>query len=101
MPKNKKGANGNNQHTERVGTKFPPKTQSELADETGMTVRQLHKYKSLADLIPELQDAVQSGQITATTAMGFVKKLSPEEQKKPHRPNSRQKKRLKNTLKTK
>lgn len=74
--------NGNNQHTERVETKFPPKTQSELADETGMTVQQLRKYKSLTDLIPELQDAVQSGQITATTAMGFVKKLSPEEQKK-------------------
>ena len=74
--------NGNNQHTERVETKFPPKTQSELADETGMTVQQLRKYKSLTELIPELQDAVQSGQITATTAMGFVKKLSPEEQKK-------------------
>lgn len=63
-------------------TKFPRKTQSDIAEEVDMTVQQLRKYKSLTDLIPELQDAVQSGQITATTAMGFVKKLSEEEQKK-------------------
>lgn len=58
------------------------KTQSDLAKELEMSKRQMANYKSLADLIPELQDAVQSGQITATTAMGFVKKLSPEEQKR-------------------
>ena len=57
------------------------KTQKELASDIGVSDQQLRNYKSLADLIPELQDAVQSGQITATTAMGFVKKLSPEEQK--------------------
>lgn len=62
-------------------TKFPRKTQSDIAEEVDMTVQQLRKYKSLTDLIPELQDAVQSGQITPTTAMGFVKKLTPEEQK--------------------
>lgn len=65
------------------GTKFrDQKTQEDLAEELDMSTKQLRKYKSLTDLIPELQDAVQSGQITATTAMGFVKKLSPEEQKK-------------------
>lgn len=58
------------------------KSQDDLADELEMSKRQMARYKSLTDLIPELQDAVQSGQITATTAMGFVKKLSPEEQKK-------------------
>lgn len=58
------------------------KTQNDLAEELEMSKSQMNRYKRLADLIPELQDAVQSGQITATTAMGFVKKLSPEEQKK-------------------
>lgn len=58
------------------------KTQNDLAEELEMSKRQMSRYKSLTDLIPELQDAVESGQITATTAMGFVKKLSPEEQKK-------------------
>ena len=47
-----------------------------------MSKRQMANYKSLTTLIPELQDAVQTGQITATTAMGLVKKLSPEEQSK-------------------
>lgn len=69
-------------NTNSEETKFPRKTQSDIAEEVDMTVQQLRKYKSLTDLIPELQDAVQSGQITVTTAMGFVKKLSPEEQKK-------------------
>lgn len=62
-------------------TKLPLKSQSDIAEELNMSKVQLRKYKSLTDLIPELQDAVQSGQITATTAMGFVKKISPEEQK--------------------
>lgn len=74
--------NGNNQHTERVGHNVQgSKTQDDLAKELEMSKKQMSRFKSLTDLIPELQDAVQSGQITATTAMGFVKKLSPEEQK--------------------
>ena len=58
------------------------KSQDDLASELEMSKKQMSRFKSLTDLIPELQDAVQSGQITATTAMGFVKKLSEEEQKK-------------------
>lgn len=56
------------------------KSQDDLAEELRMSKSQMTRYKRLTDLIPELQDAVMSGQITATTAMGFVKKLSPEEQ---------------------
>lgn len=74
--------NGNNQHTERVGHNVQGKTQDDLASELEMSKKQMSRFKSLTDLIPELQSAVESGQITATTAMGFVKKLSPEEQKK-------------------
>jgi len=79
------GGNGSNQHEKKVlgGNNFrEAKTQDDIADEFNMSTKQLRNYKSLTDLIPELQDAVQSGQITATTAMGFVKKLSSEEQKK-------------------
>ena len=57
------------------------KTQNDLADEIGISIDQYKRYKSLASLVPELQDAVQTGQITATTAYGLVKKLSPDEQK--------------------
>lgn len=56
------------------------KSQDDLAKELDMSKKQMSRYKSLTDLIPELQDAVMSGKITATTAMGFVKKLTPEEQ---------------------
>jgi len=75
---------GNNQHSGASELSSEPdrKKQSELAEELKMSEKQLRKYKSLTDLIPELQDAVQSGKVTATTAMGFVKKLSEEEQKK-------------------
>ena len=73
---------GNNQHTKRSGQNVASsRTQDDLAKELGISKRKLQRYKSLAELIPELQDAVESGQITPTTAMGFVKKLSPEEQR--------------------
>lgn len=57
------------------------KTQDDLAEEIGISKRQMANYKSLTDLVPELQDAVQTGTITATTAYGLVKKLTPDEQK--------------------
>ena len=57
------------------------KTQDDLAEELEMSKRQMARYKSLTDLIPELQEAVESGKITQTVAMGVVKKLSPTQQK--------------------
>ena len=72
------GGNGSNQYKEVEGHNV---SQADLAEQIGISVKQWQRYKSLTTLIPELQDAVQSGQITATTAMGFVKKLSPEEQR--------------------
>ena len=74
-------AHGNNQHTDRSGNNFQSsKTQDDLAAEFEMSKRQMANYKSLTTLIPELQDAVQTGKITATTAMGLVKQLNKEEQ---------------------
>ena len=43
------------------GTKFPLKTQEDLAEELDMSAKQLRKYKSLTALIPELQDARGQG----------------------------------------
>lgn len=57
------------------------KAQDDLAQELGMSKRQMNRFKSLTDLVPELQDAVETGTITATTAYGLVKKLTPDEQK--------------------
>ena len=58
-----------------------PLNEDDLAEQLDISKAQLKRYKTLTDLIPELQDAVQTGQITATTAMGFVKKLNAEQQK--------------------
>lgn len=77
----KNGGDHGNQYTKADGHNVKlAKTQDDLAKELEMSKKQMSRFKSLTDLIPELQDAVQSGRITATTAMGFVKKLSPEEQ---------------------
>ena len=64
--------NGNNQFTERDGHNVQPKTQDDLAAELEISKKQMSRFKSLTDLIPELQDAVQTGQITATTEFQIV-----------------------------
>lgn len=75
------GGNRGNQHTVASGQNVAlAKSQEALAEELGITKRNLQRYKSLTTLIPELQDAVQTGKITATTAMGLVKQLSHEDQ---------------------
>ena len=58
-----------------------PKTQSDLAKELDMTEKQLQRYKKLLDLVPELQSAVESGQISATNASAILAKLPEDEQR--------------------
>lgn len=43
-------------------------TQKDLADSIGIEVRTLQNYKQLADMIPEMQDLVETGIVTPTTA---------------------------------
>lgn len=59
----------------------PLKTQSDLAKELEMSTLQLRRYKKLLDLVPELQSAVESGQISATNASAILAKLPECEQK--------------------
>lgn len=76
------GGDHGNQYTVASGNNCNlAKTQDDLAEEIGISKRQMANYKSLTDLVPELQDAVETGTITATTAYGLVKKLTPDEQK--------------------
>ena len=55
--------------------------QSDLAEELRMSTEQLRRYKKLLDLVPELQSAVESGQISATNASAILAKLPEDEQK--------------------
>ena len=56
------------------------KTQSQLAADMGMDVRTLQNYKMLADMIPELEELMDTGIVTKSTALSMIKNLSEEEQ---------------------
>ena len=58
-----------------------PKTQEDLAEQLKMSKMQLTRYKKLLDLVPELQTAVESGQISATNASAILAKLPEDEQR--------------------
>ena len=53
-------------------------TQSDLAAQMGMSVDTLQNYKMLADMIPELDELVQTGIVMPTTALAMIKQLTDE-----------------------
>lgn len=57
------------------------KTQKKLASQMGMSVDTLENYKMLADMIPELDDLVQTGIVIPTTALAIIKNLTNDEQR--------------------
>lgn len=76
------GGNGSNQYT-----KLEPKVSDEaktpqelLADMIGISVDTLSNYKKLTELVPELQDWVETGILAPTTAIALVKYMSSNEQ---------------------
>ena len=73
----KNGGSGfyGNQHTEN-NMEFPnnsetPKTQEQLAKEMGFSVDTLNNYKKLTKMIPELEELVDTGIVTSTTALAI------------------------------
>ena len=54
--------------------------QEQLADIIGISVDTLNNYKKLTELVPELQDWVETGILAPTTAIALVRYMSPEEQ---------------------
>jgi len=56
------------------------KSQSDLANDLGFSQKQLQDYKKLTTLIPELQNLIQNGSLSATTGYKIWAKMSPEEQ---------------------
>lgn len=81
----KQGGSGfyGNQHkkNEELRNNFvTPKTEKDLADEIGLDVRTLQNYKKLTEMIPELEELVDTGITTPTTALAIMRNLSEEEQ---------------------
>ena len=70
---------GNNRNGE--GTGFPHETQADIAKKFDMSQRQLRKYKKLLTLVPELQDVVESGEISVKDASAFIAKLPEHKQR--------------------
>lgn len=44
-------------------------TQKDLANELGLDIRTMQNYKKLTELVPELQDWVETGILAPTTAI--------------------------------
>lgn len=55
-------------------------TQADIATKLGISVDTLQNYKMLADMIPELEDLLDTGIVTKTTALAMMKELTLEEQ---------------------
>lgn len=68
------GGNGINQYNKNLldGDNLPEaNTQSDIAEELNVSQRQLRDYKKLTNLIPELQDLIESNQMKATVGTLF------------------------------
>lgn len=61
------------------GNSNSPKTQKELADKLGISLRSLQYIKSLDKLPNDLKELVEAGKITSTTAIKIFDRLTPEE----------------------
>ena len=72
---------GNNQHS-RTGHNVPSSNQSDLAEELHMSPKHLRRFKSLLNLIPELQDLVETGELKASIGYTVLSKLPKEEQER-------------------
>lgn len=57
------------------------KTQKELAEENGISADTMQNYKRLASSIPEMQELLNTGKVTQTTALALMRQLSEEEQR--------------------
>lgn len=61
---------------------FTPNTEEELLKSLGLglTRQTIQNYKKLTEMIPELEELVDTGIVTNTTALAMMKNLSPDEQ---------------------
>ena len=80
------GGNHGNQYTvakEKVFTlpNNEPHNQTELAESYGITKQTMNNYMRMADMIPELEDLVDTGIVTKDTALAMIRNLSSNEQR--------------------
>lgn len=76
----KNGGSRGNQYIEAEPNSSVLATQEQLAAQMGISVDTLQNYKMIAEMIPELEDLMDTGIVTKTTALAIMKNLSPQEQ---------------------
>ena len=57
----KQGGHGSNQYVQNSNNFKSAKTQEDLAKELGITVQSINNYKKLTEIIPELEELVDTG----------------------------------------
>ena len=80
------GGNHGNQYTVASEKVFnlpnnEPKSQKELAESYSITQQTMNNYMRMADMIPELEDLVDTGIVTKDTALAMIRNLSSSEQR--------------------
>lgn len=71
---------GNDKVTRTTNGLSGEMTQEDLAQKLGINLKTLQRAKSLTNLSPEIQQLIEQGTISASTAARLVAKLSPKEQ---------------------
>lgn len=68
------GGTGVNQYTKELDTNKSVQavTQADIASKLGMSVDTLQNYKLLAEMIPELEELLDTGIVTKTTAFTII-----------------------------
>lgn len=74
------GGKGSNRYVKNAGKSDDSITQEDLASRLGMSVDSLNNFKILANMIPELDELVDTGIVTKTTALAIMRQLSEEDQ---------------------
>ncbi|KEZ90114.1 hypothetical protein IO98_11540 [Lacrimispora celerecrescens] len=64
--------NGGDRKSESVPNKSDVIFQNELAKQMGMSVDTLSNYKLLSEMIPELEELLDTGVVTKTTALAIM-----------------------------
>lgn len=75
------GGDHGNQYTDaKPNNSELPKSQSDLAAQMEISVDTLQNYKILSEMIPELEELLDTGVVTKTTALAIMRELSEKEQ---------------------
>lgn len=70
-----RGGNHGNQYLTAKPNNSVLATQSDIASHMGVSVDTLQNYKLLAEMIPELEELLDTGIVTKTTALAMMKRL--------------------------